>query len=60
MSHDFDHDESLGCNKKGLMSYGSRPDEWSQCSVNDFIKWWKTVGIVCDTLQVHYPSKYTI
>ena len=58
MDHDHDHHESLGCNKKGLMSYGSKPDEWSDCSVRDFEKWWRTVGVACDLVQAHYPRKY--
>ena len=59
MDHDHDHHESLGCDKKGLMSYGnSLPDEWSDCSVHDFEKWWRTVGVACDLVQAQYPGKY--
>ena len=37
MHHDFDppHDTE-GCDKKGLMSYGNFPMEWSSCSRADF------------------------
>ena len=35
------HDHSswhkkVGCNGKGMMSYGNHPISWSECSVNDF------------------------
>ena len=39
MSHDFDpkHGGENGpCNKKGIMSYGDAPTEWSSCSIGDF------------------------
>ena len=42
MDHDFNNDESTryykgkACNSKGVMSYGEKEKEWSQCSKNDF------------------------
>ena len=36
MSHDHDHDTSTGCDGTGLMSYGDKPDKWSDCTVKDF------------------------
>ena len=42
MGHDFNNDESTryykgnACNSKGVMSYGEKESEWSQCSWNDF------------------------
>merc|ERR1712106_131034 len=47
MKHDFhgDHGGHPGpCNHKGLMSYGERPDQWSECSNKDFTEWWKKKG----------------
>ena len=48
--HDFDkeHGGRPGpCNKEGLMSYGERPDKWSECSNKDFTKWWRKMGHAC-------------
>ena len=42
MSHDFNKDGSTrkykgsSCNSKGVMSYGEKEADWSQCSKNDF------------------------
>jgi hypothetical protein len=47
-----DHDPVHGgrrgpCNHKGIMSYGRRPDQWSECSKKDFAEWWREKGYVC-------------
>jgi len=50
MEHDFarKHGGSNGaCNGAGLMSYGSPPDKWSQCSNADFTEWWRQEGYTC-------------
>merc|ERR1712106_135360 len=50
MMHDFadDHGGKTGpCNKEGLMSYGKRPDKWSECSDKDFTGWWRREGHLC-------------
>ena len=39
MKHDFDEShggDSSACNGEGLMSYGTKPQKWSTCSVSDF------------------------
>jgi len=48
MRHDFDHDQSSGCDNTGIMSYGDPPDTWSTCSVDDFINWWRSIGFSCE------------
>ena len=48
MRHDFDHDQSSGCDNTGIMSYGDPPDTWSTCSVSDFKNFWRNVGFACD------------
>ena len=51
MSHDFSKkhggtdtpsSSSNACNDKGIMSYGSVPERWSDCSVADFKGAYKT------------------
>ena len=48
--HDF-HDEHGGnasiCNGMGLMSYGDRPDAWTDCNNRDFEGWYRSTGFVC-------------
>ena len=48
MRHDFEHDQSSGCDNTGIMSYGDPPDTWSTCSVNDFKDWWRSTGFSCE------------
>ena len=37
MLHDFDVEHAgKGCDGQGFMSYGTHPNEWSNCSVSDF------------------------
>ena len=50
-SHDFAKEnggtgETGGpCNGKGLMSYGKKPDKWSDCSNSNFKDWFTGTGI---------------
>lgn len=44
--HDFDNrhgGSSSPCNGEGLMSYGSVPDKWSECSRSDFLAHYNTI-----------------
>ena len=37
MLHDFDAEHAgKGCDGQGFMSYGTHPNQWSDCSVSDF------------------------
>ncbi len=52
MSHDFVQSHvASGCNHKGLMSYDepnqARPNRWSDCSKEDFTKWFRSTGHKC-------------
>jgi len=50
MKHDFDnaHGGQGGpCNGRGLMSYGDKPDAWSDCSNNDFRDYYRSEGHEC-------------
>ena len=48
--HDF-HDDHGGnrsfCNGMGLMSYGARPDAWTDCNNRDFEAWYRSRGFAC-------------
>lgn len=66
MRHDFDDyhgGESSKCNGKGLMSYGQKPEAWSECSNQDFEKYYKAEGHQClksaDTARPTTPTRTT-
>ena len=47
MMHDFDDShggQNGACNGQGFMSYGSAPQQWSDCSRNDFIAHYNNVN----------------
>ena len=47
MLHDFDetHGGSGGsCDGQGFMSYGTHPQQWSECSRNDFLAHYNQVA----------------
>ena len=47
MYHDFDAENGGNkgpCNGKGLMSYGSAPQEWSSCSQANYLARYNQVG----------------
>lgn len=49
MKHDFDHDSTRNCD--GIMDYNGKT-HWSDCSIDDFKYWWKTIGKSCNSLEV--------
>lgn len=64
MRHDFDdyHGGQSGyCNGQGLMSYGKKPDAWSECSNQDFKEFYQTDGHGClkssDAVRPTNPSR---
>ena len=47
MLHDFDDEhggDSSPCNGQGLMSYGTKPQQWSTCSKADYLARYNQVG----------------
>ena len=55
MNHDYTEWHKTKCNGKGIMSldmmsFGPAPDEWSTCSNDDFVIWFKEKGHLCSNI----------